>query len=382
MLDHTRRLLLVLAIFLATGWFYKQWRDGQGGSGFFDLLKDGKTSAAAATTPGAKLTDADVPGLARLSEESAKLAAAVLPSVVSLNTATPIIRETLFGRQMLGVSPGLGSGVIVSKEGHIVTNYHVVKGATQAVVTTQDRKRYPMDLIGYDEDMDIAVLRIRGAKGEFPALAFADSDKARVGESVFAIGNPFGLSGTVTVGIISATQRRFSDSTHDVIQTDTVINPGNSGGPLVNIHGEIVGINVAIFRGDANVDAWQGVGLAIPSNDVRTVFDLIMRGSDARAGYLGIELEPATVDVSVPGTAKQFVGAVISRVLPGSPALQAGLQVGDVVILFDGQPFADTSELMQNVRMSRVGETKEMAVIRGDRRMAIKVTFSTRPKGL
>lgn len=381
MLDHFRRILIAVVIFLLTGWLYKQWRERQDGYGLFELLDGGKGTSSATLSAGPRLRKEDVPALASLSEESAKLAAAVLPSVVSINTATPIIRETIFGRQLLGVSPGLGSGVIVSKEGHIVTNYHVVKGATQALVTTQDRKRHPIDLIGYDEDLDIAVLRIKDATEDLPALSFADSEKARVGEVVFAIGNPFGLTGTVTRGIISATQRRFSDSTHDVIQTDTVINPGNSGGPLVNIHGEVVGINVALFRGDANVDAWQGVGLAIPSNDVRTVFDLIMRGSDSRAGYLGIELEPATVDVTVPGTAKHFIGAVVSRVLPGSPAFQAGLQRGDVVILFDGRPFTNSSQLMQNVRMSHVGETKELEIIRGERRMTLKVTFVPRPKG-
>ena len=124
------------------------------------------------------------------------------------------------------------------------------------------------------------------------------------------------------------------------------------------------------------------MGLAIPANDVQTVLKLILRGNDTRAGFLGIELEPASVDVSVPGTAKQFIGAVVSRVLPDSPASQAGLQRGDVVILLDGRPFNDTSELMQSVRLSRVGESKSLSVVRGDRRVEVTVTFGPRPKGI
>lgn len=392
MLDHTRRILLVLAIFLATGWIYKQWRDDHGGFGLFDLLKGDNESAKATTTSTPKLSTGDVPGLAQLSEESAKLAAAVLPSVVSINTRNlgnvpvPNVFNLPLVRQQL--TPGLGSGVIVSREGHVITNFHVIKnlvainGVLQLEVVTHDGKKHSALVIGADEQLDVAVLRIKDGKG-FPALPFANSDEARTGQIVFAVGIPFGLNGTVTQGIISATQRRFSDMTNDLLQTDTVINPGNSGGPLVNILGEIVGINVAIYPGDPNVHAWQGVGLAIPANDVRDAYEAITTQGSPQGGYLGISLEehPVTVTVTT-APEKKIKGAVVSFVAPQSPAAQAGLLQGDVIIEFDGRKFEESYQLMRQIRRARAGETKEFDIVRDERRITVKVTFQARPKGL
>jgi S1-C subfamily serine protease len=287
----------------------------------------------------------------------------------------------------LELRPGLGSGVLVSEEGHVITNFHVIKNVVvlnnvpQLRITTHDGKQYGASLSGFDEELDIAVLHIEGANGGFPTLPLGDSDKVRTGEIAFAVGNPLGLAGSVTQGIISATQRRFSDTSHEMIQTDTVINPGNSGGPLINVLGEIIGINTAIEKPDAVIKGWQGVGLAVPANDVRAALDAILTQRSPQAGFLGISMEENAVLVTVPThTGKQYKGAVVSFVAPGSPAEKGGFLVGDVVILFDGKTFDEPFQYMREMRRARSGETKAFDIIRGDRRMTITVIFGPRPK--
>ncbi|MFZ4764101.1 MAG: S1C family serine protease [Roseimicrobium sp.] len=378
MLEQTRRILLVIAIFVFTGWLYKLWRTGQGGPGLFGTFEmESKTGNA--TLPSApRLSETDVPLLAKLSEESAKLAATVLPSVVKINVEGLVPVRSWVGLFMEKQS-SLGSGVIVSDEGHVITNFHVVANAQQGGIVTHDGKVHSVEVLGVNEDLDIAVLRIKGGAGKYPALKFADSDKARTGEIVFAVGNPLGLSNSVTQGIISATQRRTSDLMHDMIQTDTVINPGNSGGPLVNVRGEIVGINTAIEKADTRVNAWQGMGLAVPSNDVKGTFQAILSQSAKSAGFLGIKLEEQPVDVTAPG--KKFIGCVVEYTVPGSPAEAAGLRKGDVIIQFDGRTFNEPVRLIHEMSLAHAGETKVLEIIRGDRRFSIPVTFGRRPKG-
>ena len=382
MIDHTRRILLVLAIFVVVGLIYKKWREDHGGFGLFDMLKSEKTEKTPAISDSPKLDTSEVPWLARLNEESSKLAAAVLPAVVSIDTRS-LVQNSIF----LQVRPGLGSGFIVTPEGHVITNFHVIKDVVvynnvpQLLITTHDGKRYGASLAGFDDELDIAVLHIEGANGGFPTLPLGDSDKVRTGQIAFAIGNPLGLAGSVTQGIISATQRRFSDAAHDLIQTDTVINPGNSGGPLVNILGEIIGINTAIEKPDSVVRGWQGVGFAVPANDVASALDAILTQRTPQAGYLGIKLEEKSVLVTVPTNPdKKFKGSVVDLVLPGSPAEKAGIRKGDVIIMFDGKTFEEPFQFMREMRRARVGESKDFDVIRGDRRMTIKVTFGPRPK--
>jgi S1-C subfamily serine protease len=391
MLDHTRRILIVLAIFITSGWLYREWRERQGGNGLFEVLKSEKADVTSAISDSPKLSASDVPGLSRLSEESAKIAATVLPAVVSIDTRSleqvrvPNAFNLPVGR--LELRPGLGSGVIVSEEGHVITNFHVIRNVVvlnnvpQLLVTTQDGKRYGASLAGFDEELDIAVLHIEGANGGFPTLPLGDSDKVRTGEIAFAVGNPLGLAGSVTQGIISATQRRFSDTSHEMIQTDTVINPGNSGGPLINVLGEIIGINTAIEKPDAVIKGWQGVGLAVPANDVRAALDAILTQRSAQAGFLGITFEEKSVLVTVPtNQEKKYKGSVVSFVAPGSPAEKGGFLVGDVVIMFDGKTFDEPFQFMREMRRVRAGEAKVFEIIRGDRRMTINITFGPRPK--
>ncbi len=382
MFDHIRRIIIALAIFLAAGLFYQRWRGGHGGYGLFDLLA-GKTSPGQekySAPKATKLTDSDVPSLARLSEESTKLAAAVLPAVVSINTRTvgKVPVQNVFGLPLYryGVSPGLGSGVIVSKEGHVVTNYHVIKDAAQIKVTTNDLKIHDAEVIGIDDQKDIAVLRISGG-GEFAALGFASSDEVKVGQLVFAVGNPFGLTGTVTQGIISATQRRLSDSGNDLLQTDSVINPGNSGGPLVDIHGAIIGINVSIFAGDQNVHSWQGVGLAIPSNEVRTTFERIMNKGAPVVGYLGIDVSLVSLDRD-----GRVLGAQIDVVGVGSPAAKAGLLPGDVIVKFAGNNIESATDVIKYIQMTKPGEKVSITVYRNGQVLEFSADVERKSGGL
>lgn len=384
MFDHIRRIFIVLAIVFTVGAFYKNWRVQQDGFGFFDLFKGSATVPANYTPPNSPaLSEADVAGLSRLSEEFTRISQSVLPSVVSINTST--INRTpvrdVFGflrGYRNGISPGLGSGVFVSKEGHIVTNYHVIKGAAQIKITTHELKTFDVEIIGADTQLDIAVLKVKSGDKNFPPLSFADSEKARVGQIVFAVGNPFGLSSTVTQGIISATQRRFSDSANALIQTDTVINPGNSGGPLINIRGEIIGINVAIFRGEENVHAWQGVGLAIPANDVKTALETILKIGKVEPGYFGIQINPTPVVVR---SLQTTLGALVEIVIPDSPAAKAGLQPGDVITQFGDAPFKSLDQLLSMIQNARPGQKISITLVRDGKLNTLSALIELQPQG-
>jgi S1-C subfamily serine protease len=345
---------------------------------------------------GSKLDSEDARALTRMNDAFSKLAAAVLPSVVSITTRKVTAGQTML-HPLLGlvpgrpeVIPGLGSGAIISKDGLVVTNYHVVADVSELAVTTNDNQIFSAQVLGTDEEHDIALLRIESERKDFPALSFGDSDKVKVGEMVFAVGNPFGLSGTVTQGIISARDRHLSDSQMDYLQTDTVINPGNSGGPLVDIHGKIVGVNVAIYRGDQNVRAWQGVGLSVPANGVKMVVTAIQQALELREqarrsgksmlgrGYLGIEVisDPIEID-NVWGTSP--IGALISRVDANSPAAASGLKPGDVVTKFQGMSFRMPADLLQIIRTQPPGSVVKLEVIRNNRMREVPARLGERP---
>lgn len=391
-MDHLRRLLFALLVFFAAFYLFSVWRDGQDGYGLLDLLKGRKPTPERFTAPAApKLNLDDVQVLARLSDESAKLSSAVLPCVVSVNTKTIIPGRRMWspfygivqGRSY--VSPGLGSGAFISKEGHVITNFHVIDGVSEVQVVTNDGKKFPARIIGANRERDVALLKVEGSGSDFPALTFASSDEVKVGQIVFAVGNPFGLSGTVTQGIISARDRHLSDGALDYLQTDTVINPGNSGGPLVNIKGEIVGINVAIYQGEESSRTWQGVGLAIPAREAKAVVDeiLSLAGSSSKSasgpGYLGLTLNDQLVRID-PSIGVGAIGALIVEVSPGSPAEQAGLQVDDLILDFGGRPFKSPDEVFDLIRRTRPGTQVKMTVMRGGQTMTVTATVGQRPQ--
>ncbi len=365
--DGLRRFLVSAIVFGVAifGVYALTSRDGQ--YGLFDLISGRKNTPEKFTPASESRIDlSKVELLNQLNEETTALIDAVLPSVVSIDTASevtiPTVSEGPFGRTVYNRrfwQPGQGSGVIVSEEGHIVTNFHVIQRVKKIKVSLHDKRTLPVDIVGFNKQADLAVLKIITSNGEkFPALRFADSDTVRVGEKVFAVGNPLGLSDTVTQGIISAKERRFSDNSAELLQTDTVINPGNSGGPLINVRGDIVGINAAIYSGDkASSGLWQGVGLAIAANDVRDTIDVIVNRSRPVYGYLGVTVYNYGTDLS---------GQPISvaAVAPESPAAKAGLQRGDVITHFDKKKVTSFNELISRVRRTPIGRNVKLQIIR------------------
>ena len=397
-MENVRRLLFALFVFVLAALLFAWWRHGREGYGVINLVKGEKPGPAALTPPQKpKIALDELPLLSRLNDEFAKISAAVQPSVVSIATKKTV-RQPQKNWNPLGsvgsdqIVPSLGSGVIISKEGHVVTNYHVIEGVqvVDIELSTNDNKKYPALILGFNKERDIALLKIDSPRLNFPALSFANSDDARVGQIVLAVGNPFGLSGTVTQGIISARDRHLSDSQFDFLQTDTVINPGNSGGPLVNIRGEIIGINVAIYRGDASTTSWQGVGLAVPSNEAKMVVEDIQAKlkesakqesgvtSTTGRGYLGLEVSSEPVEIDpVWGTSRR--GAMVTDIGTNSPASEAGLRQGDVVTKFQGMAFRSPADLLQIIRTQPPGSEVKLEVIRNNKMGDIIARLGTRP---
>ncbi|MEM7696821.1 MAG: trypsin-like peptidase domain-containing protein [Verrucomicrobiota bacterium] len=316
--------------------------------------------------------------LEQVNDALSNLTDAVVPSVVSIDTTTNVQRTrvvrpspfSLFGyRQSENYeAPGLGSGVIVSNDGYIVTNHHVVAGVDKIRVTLHDESEWEAEWIGSDPNVDVAVLKLVAPEGgslpTLQPLPFGDSDQVRVGEMVLAVGNPFGLNETVTRGIISAKQRELNDGANEYFQVDAVINPGNSGGPLVNVRGEIIGINVAIFTGQQDVRVWQGIGLAIPAREVREVFEAVVLGRPLIRGYLGVELTNLTTRYALATGLNSTAGAVITQVAAGSPADDAALKPGDVILQFDGKEVKSAEDALARIRGKKRGEVAELTLVR------------------
>ena len=326
----------------------------------------------------------DVALLARLNSETAKLTRAVMPSVVSIHTAgirTERLRDYR-GRTRERHRPtqGQGSGVIVTREGHIITNHHVVADQQQIRVTLHGGTTHSAYLVGYDSLLDIAVLKI-DADESFIPLKFGDSSSVEVGQMAFAVGSPFGLGETITQGIISAKERSLADNQRALFQTDAAINPGNSGGPLVNLRGEIIGINVAIYSSDRDNPGFMGVGFSIPSNDVReTLFQILERGRPTR-GYLGVHMHD--LDNSV-RAALRFTGdhgVLVLSVLPGSPAQLAGLRPWDLILSFNGTEAHTAEQLILQVQRTRVGAEKNLHVWRQGEEIEVRATIIDSEEG-
>jgi serine protease Do len=273
------------------------------------------------------------------------------------------------------VQNGLGSGFIISKDGYILTNNHVVAGAVEVkVYLTKRAEPYDAKVVGSDAELDLAVLKIE-AGNNLPILKLGDSNAAKVGSWVIAIGNPYGLDHTVTVGVISAKGRPvYIDGREfkDLIQTDASINPGNSGGPLLNLKGEVVGINTAI-----NAQA-QGIGFAIPSFTVQQVLDQLLEEGKVSRPWLGIIMQPVTKELAEYFGLEKAEGALISAVQENSPAEKAGLQRGDIVLEFNGKPIKEPSDLQKAVNETKIGEDVVLLVHRLNKTVYESVKIGTR----
>jgi Do/DeqQ family serine protease len=299
--------------------------------------------------------------------------------------ADPFFRRFLgdnrdFGRPRERVANSLGSGVIVSKSGYIVTNNHVIANGTDIRVALSDRREFEAKLLLADERTDLAILKIDVGDEELPALPFADSDKLEVGDLVLAIGNPFGVGQTVTSGIVSAlarTQVGVADYQF-FIQTDAAINPGNSGGALVNMRGELVGINTAIFsRSGGSI----GIGFSIPSNMVETVVASAEAGSSkVRRPWLGVELQDVTPDLAESMGFARPEGTLITKLHPDSPLLAAGLKRGDVVVGFDDKEIESSREFGFRVGTGKIGETRIVEYRRGNKSFEARMRLIAAPE--
>ena len=269
--------------------------------------------------------------------------------------------------------PSLGSGVIIDKRGLVLTNFHVIKGADEITVRLSDKREYRGRVLGADPKTDLAVLRFE-PDHELRVAALGDSDALRVGEWAIAIGNPFGLDQTVTVGVISATGRSdVGVATYEnFIQTDASINPGNSGGPLINLKGQVIGINTAI------VAAGQGIGFAIPINMVKRVVDQLVEKGKVVRGWLGVSLQPLSAELAQTLGATGG-GALVASTIPGSPAATAGLQQGDVILAYDRTPIEDYRQLQRLVADSPVGKTVTLQVLRKKQKIEVTAKVAEAP---
>jgi len=315
---------------------------------------------------------------------------AVSPSIVNISTVSEE-REDLQHRRGGGADPfefffrrpgprrSLGSGFVLDDEGYIITNHHVVEGATKIVVRLQSDKEYEAEVVGTDAKTDIAVIRIDDVDdpADLVALPLGDSDNLKVGEWVLAIGNPFGLDHSVTAGIVSAKGRRINRPDRspydDFIQTDAAINPGNSGGPLVNLAGQVVGINSAIFsRSGGNI----GIGFAIPINMVRSIVPQLKEFGTVTRGWLGVMIQPVDKDIARSLDLEEAKGALVAKVFPNSPASEAGIELGDVIVKFDGNEVPESADLPTIVAATPVGKTINVVVVRNGKKKKLEVTVA------
>jgi Do/DeqQ family serine protease len=330
------------------------------------------------------------PSSAELQYSYAPLVKRVAPAVVNVYAArvvenrSPFMNDPLF-RQFFGAVPreqvlrSLGSGVIIDGSGLVVTNYHVIEGASEVKVALADKREFDAEIALKDEHSDLAVLRLKGVNERFPTLEFANSDELQVGDVVLAIGDPFGIGQTVTHGIVSAvarTQVGISDYRF-FIQTDAAINPGNSGGALIDLAGKLVGINTAIY---SRTGGSLGIGFAIPSNMVSVVVASARGGSAAVIRpWLGAKLQEVTPEIAESLGLRRPSGALVANVIGGGPAARAGIKTGDVIVSIDGTVVDDPNSFDYRFATKPLGGTAQVGLLRQGRETAVPVSLQTAP---
>ena len=317
----------------------------------------------------------------------ADLAEKLMPSVVNISTTTTITTKSNpfpfefppgspfedmfkdYGTPQKRQTSALGSGFIIDEKGLVITNNHVIQGAEDVFVRVNGEKNLKAKVIGADPGMDLAVLQIESDQ-KFTPVKFGDSDTARIGDWVIAIGNPFGLGGTVTAGIISARNRSIGLSRYeDYIQTDASINQGNSGGPLFNMDGDVVGINTAILGQSGSI----GIGFAIPSNSAQKVINQLIEFGETKRGWLGVRIQTVTKDIADVEKLDEPRGALVASVAENSPSDKGGIKAGDIILEFDGQKINEMSELPRIVAETEVGKKVDLKVWRNKREITKQI---------
>ncbi len=363
---------------------------------FFSLACTGQVSARTAQE------DENIELLSRTSQAIAEIVKEAMPAVVFVQVEKTIEQgPSPFGQDPFGMfndpffqrffgpqlrqrprkfkQRGQGSGFIISKDGYILTNNHVVGEADSISVKLADGRKFKAKVIGKDPQSDVAVIKI-DAK-DLPVLPLGNSDALQVGEWVIAIGNPFGLTQTVTVGVVSAKGRSRLGITdyEDYIQTDAAINPGNSGGPLINIHGEAIGINSAIF---SRSGGYMGIGFAIPINMAKAVKDQLIKNGKVVRGWLGVVIQEIDEDLAKSFGLKKTEGVLISEVAENSPAKKAGLKSGDIILEMNGHKVYDIGELRNKIALTPPGTKVNFLILREDKKKKVTVTIEEKPGGV
>ncbi|MBF0559965.1 MAG: DegQ family serine endoprotease [Nitrospirae bacterium] len=329
--------------------------------------------------------------LAKMGDAMARIAEKVTPAVVNISTsrtvktpANPFFNDPFFKRFFGEGTEGgqkrkatsLGSGFIVKSDGYIITNNHVIEGAEDIVVKLSNDKEYKGKVIGIDSKTDVAVIKIE--EKNLPTLPWGNSDSLKPGEVILAVGNPFGLNGTITMGIISALGRvNMGISDYEgLIQTDAAINPGNSGGPLVNVRGEVVGVTNAIF---STSGGYQGIGFAIPANMVKSVMDSIISEGKVVRGWLGVQIQPLTPELAKQFNLRDETGVLLVDVVEGGPAEKGGLKRGDVVVEYEGKKIGDPFHFRIMVAETKPGKLVPITIIRDGNLLTANVTIGELP---
>src|SRR6478752_6133458 len=365
--------------------------------GGYEFLKPAPASAASVAPAAAALDDNSISAISALDHAMETLAAHVTPAVVNVTVTSRAKQQQISGRDQdeiqrffgpFGFGPqgpqgrqgprvehGLGSGIIISPDGYIVTNNHVIEGATDIRVTLNDRRVLPAKLIGADPMTDLALIKVSG--NGFPSLPWGDSTALKPGQTVLAFGNPFNFRFTVTRGIVSALNRPnpYSDDARkpgEFIQTDAAINPGNSGGPLVNAHGEVIGINTFLISPSGS---FAGMGFAIPTQIARPVIDTLLKDGKIEHARIGVGINDVTPENASFFHLDNASGALISQVEPDSPAAKAGLKTGDIITELNGKKMENSGQLQAAISSRRPGDKVTLGIFRDGKTLSVPITL-------